>query len=45
MEISDFRISKDFYRAHDNPSEFWNPEKSFLGVYIYKGYYRDVYNT
>lgn len=28
----------------DNPSEFWNPEKSFLGVYIYKGYYRDVYN-
>jgi hypothetical protein len=22
----------------------FNPEKSFLGVYIYKGYYRDVYN-
>jgi hypothetical protein len=28
----------------DNPNELWNPEKSFLGVYIYKGYYRDVYN-
>ena len=27
MEISDFRISKDFYRAHDNPSEFCTTHK------------------